>query len=90
MVALHEIVRLLNEQKIRATYGAVGAISGDVARNVGRRLGRRSMECSWVVNKKTGLPSGYLPGDLHPDLQRTLEVIDSPDELLRRLREQRR
>src|SRR5579862_7851603 len=59
---LQDIVRFLNEEKVRATYGAVAEVVGGIAQGIGARLDRlysRSPEASWVVNAETGFPTGY-------------------------------
>jgi hypothetical protein len=61
--SLLEILRFLNDQQIRATYGAVGDAVGVIARNVGARLGYRRPEASWVVSAANGWPTGYHPGN---------------------------
>jgi len=66
--SLEEILACLNATKTRATYGAVAAIVGGTARGIGQRLGLRRPEASWIVNKRTGRPSGYAPTEIHPDL----------------------
>ena len=84
---LDEIVQYLNEEQIRATYGAVAGIVGGIAQGIGARLGgaRRRPEVSWVVNASSGLPTGYEAIQMHPALQRRSEVIRSADELRRRM-----
>lgn len=66
--SLEEVLACLNATKTRATYGAVAAIVGGLARGIGQRLGFRRPEASWVVSSDTGLPSGYEPDQIHPDL----------------------
>lgn len=36
---------------------------------------------SWVVSKKTYLPTGYAAGDFHPKLNSNRYVIETADEL---------
>jgi len=67
-MTIDQILTALNKRRVRATYGAVGQVLGISARNVGNRLGQRRPEASWVVNAKTGKPSGYLPNECHKDL----------------------
>ncbi len=65
---VQQILDCLNRAKTRATYGAVADLIGGLPRSVGQRLGARRPEASWVVSGASGLPSGYAPEELHPDL----------------------
>ena len=78
---IEDILDCLNKKKTRCTYGAVGGLLGVIARSVGRRLGDKRPKASWVVNKKTGLPTGYRPEEMHPDLEKKEKIITSADEL---------
>lgn len=77
---VQDILDCLNATKTRATYGAVAAIIGGPALGVGQRLGRRRPEASWVVSSTSGLPSGYAPDEMHPDLANA-SLIRTGDEL---------
>ena len=55
---LEEIVQYLNEEQIRATYGAVAGIVGGIAQGIGARLGERRRQASWVVNASSGTVRG--------------------------------
>jgi hypothetical protein len=79
------ILDALNRQKIRATYGAVGEVLGIQARAVRQVLGARRAEASWVVNADTGLPTGYEPHQMHPDLMSNAAVIRTGERLRRLL-----
>lgn len=76
----------LDRARIRCTYGAFAGVLGVPARSVGRRLGTRRPYASWIVNKRTGEPTGYAEHEKHPELRRTSHVIETEDELRRRLR----
>ena len=76
----------LNRDRIRCTYGAFAGVLGVPARSVGRHLGARRPYASWVVNRRTGEPTGYAGHEKHPALRRTRHVIETEDELRRRLR----
>ena len=76
----------LNRDRIRCTYGAFAGVLGVPVRSVGRRLGARRPYASWVVNRRTGEPTGYAGHEKHPALRRTRHVIETEDELRRRLR----
>ena len=56
---LDEILRFLNANQIRATYGAVGEVVGVIPRALGVALGHRCPEASWVVNAANGVPTGH-------------------------------
>jgi hypothetical protein len=74
---LSEVLRFLNHEKIRATYGAVAEVLNVIPRSIGTRLGHRRPEASWVVSAKDGLPTDYHRSEMHPQLFRTPEVIDT-------------
>ena len=82
-MTLDRILDCLERRRIRATYGAVGAVIGKPARSVGAALGGRTRRASWVVNAQDGEPTGYRPHQKHPDLHRTPHVIRTGDELRR-------
>ncbi len=82
---LAEIITFLNENRVRATYGAVAEILGVVPRSMGARLGPRHAEASWIVSAETGLPTGYSPTEIHPDLRSNSPLIRSGDDLRERM-----
>jgi hypothetical protein len=84
-VTLDEILRFLNAEHTRATYGAVGQAIGMVPRAVGAALGHRRPEASWVVNAANGLPTDYAPGEVDPALFTHPHVITTGRELLLRM-----
>lgn len=69
------IIKYLNEKKVRCTYGAIAGVLGIQTRNVSRYLGKRRPEVSWVVNSRTGEPTGYTPEETHPELYSNSAVI---------------
>src|SRR5581483_10827119 len=81
-LSLADVLAFLNAEKVRATYGAVGAAVGLNARSIGAYLDERRIEASWVVNADTGLPTGYAADQIHPDLLSNPHVIASGTELL--------
>lgn len=85
------VIDTLNTLEIRATYGAVAHVIGDVEpRSVGavlQQVGGRGQRNSWVVNGDNGLPTGYSGDQLHPRLTQSAHVIDSEDELRARIAE---
>ena len=82
---LAEIILFLNENKVRATYGAVAEILGVVPRSMGARLGPRHPEASWIVNADTGLPTGYSPTEIHPEVLTSTQLIRSAAALRERM-----
>lgn len=83
--SVDEILRMLNDTRTRATYGAVAAVLGAPARSMGAMLGHRRPEASWVVNADTGLPTDYDQATWHPELLASSAVIRSGHELTLRL-----
>ena len=79
-MTLDEIVDLLDQHGQRATYGAVARLLGQSPRSLlkGRDRGRRF---SWIVNRDTGLPTGYADDQIDPRLRDSGPVIDSDDQL---------
>ena len=77
---MEEILDVLDCNRQRATYGAVAAVLGTAPRTLmkGRVRDRRH---SWVVSRKSGQPTGYEPGEAHPDLCTSDRVIETRDEL---------
>lgn len=73
----------LSKRKMRATYGAVGCILEVLPQDVGKYLGCRRPKASWVVNKKTRMPTGYEKHEIDPDLCCNPRVIEACDELRR-------
>jgi hypothetical protein len=84
-VDLPEILRFLNEEQVRVTYGAVGEVLGVIPRAMGARLGPHTRERSWIVSADTGLSTGYRQDDMHPSLFRASEIISSGTELVMRM-----
>jgi hypothetical protein len=82
---LAEIITFLNENRLRATYGAVAEILGVVPRSMGARLGPRHIEASWIVSAETGFPTGYSPTEIHPDLRTSSPLIRTGDDLRDRM-----
>ena len=66
--SLSEILQFLNDQQIRATYGAVADVLGVIPRSLGALLGPHTPEASWIVNAATGLPTDYSQNETHPSL----------------------
>ena len=87
-ITAKEILDYLNEVEIRCTYGAFGELAGTHAGSVARKhLGERRPEASWVVKGEKGRPTGYLPGELHPNLFKNEVIIRTGEELNRKINE---
>ena len=78
---IERILAALNDQKVRATYSAVGDLLGVHPKLVSQQLGNRRPEASWVVSKSTGMPTGYLDANCHKELQTNPRIIGTADEL---------
>ena len=89
-VSLEEVLRFLNEENVRATYGAVAEVLGVVPRSMGARLGSRRPEASWIVSAENHLPTDYSPDEWHPALLSRSEVITSGTALVLRMTNRRR
>lgn len=89
-ITIEEVLDCLNHYRLRATYEAVGDkdVVGCGTRHVGRLLKEARPLTSWIVVKsgpRKGLPSEEPFHDnpllLHPDLDRSPHIIESPAEL---------
>lgn len=80
-VVLNKIVQVLNKYKIRATYSAVAHAIGCTSLAVGVQLGERDPSKSWIVDSRTGLPTGYSPSQCHPELRSKITIIRTGDKL---------
>ena len=87
-MTLDEIVDQLDQQGQRATYGAVARLLGHSPRSLlkGRERGRRF---SWIVNRETGLPTGYSDDQIDPRVKDSGAIISDYTELDRWLASQR-
>lgn len=81
-LSLDEIVDLLDQRGQRATYGAVARLVGHSPRSLlkGRDRARRY---SWIVNRESGLPTGYTDDQIDPRLRDSGPVISDDAELRR-------
>ncbi len=78
--AIDSIIDHLDRFHQRATYGAVAALLNRSPRNL---MGNRSRgpRDSWIVGHSAGMPSGYEPDQLHPELKSRARVISTREEL---------
>ena len=86
-MSIEEVIDCLNKERIRATYGAVGAVLGcsphpgvqarlqDWNQKRGLPPEFRHPETSWVVNGTTEKPTGYTAGEEHSELYLKKEII---------------
>ena len=88
--SLIKFVEFLDRNKIRATYGAIADAAGVPRRSVGKLLGDRCPLASWIVNANSGDPTGYSQIEKHPDLHTHKEIITSGDDLVPRMRREKR
>jgi len=81
-MTLDEIVDQLDHHGQRATYGAVARLLGHSPRSLlkGRERDRRF---SWIVNRETGLPTGYREDQIDPRVRGSGTVIADFSELER-------
>ena len=81
-LSLDQIIDLLDQRGQRATYGAVARLVGHTPRSLlkGRDRGRRY---SWIVNRESGLPTGYTDEQIDPRLRESGPVISDDAELRR-------
>ena len=77
---LDQILDALHLARQRATYGAVAGTLGAAPRTL-MKSRERDQRHSWVVSRKTGLPTGYEPEQQHPELLLNDRVIESRDEM---------
>jgi len=82
---VERVLEALQREKTRCTYGALADYIGANPRDVSTYLTPRRPEASWVVNKKTGMPTGYEPFQIHPDLETHEKVIEQGADLKRLL-----
>ena len=81
-LSLDQIIDLLHQHGQRATYGAVARLVGHSPRSLLK--GRdRAQRCSWIVNRETGLPTGYPDDLIDPRLRDSGPVIATDAELSR-------
>jgi hypothetical protein len=83
--SLDEILVFLNDEQVRATYGAVAELLGVNPRSIRILLGPRRPEASWIVAAENGLPADYDQAEWHPALLSRGEIITSGRALLLRM-----
>lgn len=79
--SIDSIIDQLDRFRQRATYGAVAAVLNRPPRNL--MSGRaRSQRESWIVSRNDGMPTGYQPEQVHPDIKSRDQILRSADELV--------
>jgi hypothetical protein len=81
--ALENTVEKLHGHGQAATYGAVAGVVGGYHRTVMQGL-HHAHRYSWVVNKRTRVPTGYEPHEIDPRLSQSITergVIETPEDL---------
>ncbi len=64
----------------RATYGAVASVVNASPRSLmSDRV--RDPGSSWIVSRKDGQPTGYEPGQKHPQLELRDQILRTAEEL---------
>ncbi len=87
---MHDVLCALDRLRQRATYGAVaGHLGRGNYRNVMQGHALSTLH-SWVVSKKTRLPTGYAPSERHPRLESNREVFTTSPALTRAISATRR
>jgi hypothetical protein len=81
-MTLDQIIDALDRTHQRATYGAVASLLGEAPRTL-MKGHERDLRHSWIVNAKTGEPTGYEPDLLHTDLREHDEVLETKEALVR-------
>lgn len=78
--SIDSIVDQLDRFRQRATYGAVAGVLKLSPRNL--MSGRsRSQRDSWIVSRDAGMPTGYEPDQVHPEIKSREQILRSPEEL---------
>lgn len=77
---LETILHVLGKYDQRATYEAVAKLLGKSPQSLMQRRPHCPRD-SWIVLKKTGLPSGYSKEDMHPLLTSRSRILKTPKKL---------
>jgi hypothetical protein len=78
--SIDTITEQLDRFRQRATYGAVASVLNRSPRNLmsGRTRSRRD---SWIVSNKDGMPTGYEPDQVHPEIKSRDQILRSAGDL---------
>ena len=77
---IDSIVDQLDRFRQRATYGAVAALVNRSPRNLMDKRSR-SQRDSWVVSRQSGMPTGYEPEQLHPEITSRETILSTREAL---------
>lgn len=77
---IDSIVDQLDRFRQRATYGAVAALVNRSPRNLMDNRSR-SQRDSWVVSRQSGMPTGYEPEQLHPEITSRETILSTREAL---------
>ena len=77
---IDSIVDQLDRFRQRATYGAVAALVNRSPRNLMDKRSR-SQRDSWVVSRQNGMPTGYEPEQLHPEITSRETILSTREAL---------
>ncbi len=78
--SIDSIIDQLDRFRQRATYGAVAAVLNRAPRNL--MSGRaRSQRESWIVSRNDGMPTGYQPEQVHPEIKSRDQILKTAEEL---------
>lgn len=78
---IDEVLHVLNKAEFRCTYNALAEYCGADLRSIINCLGDRRPMASWIVNRNSMKPTGYLPRQEHENLYKKSTVILSCKEL---------
>jgi hypothetical protein len=78
--SIDSIVDQLDRFRQRATYGAVAGVLKLSPRNLmsGRSRNQRD---SWIVSRNDGMPTGYEPEQVHPEIKSREQILMSAEDL---------
>lgn len=84
---IENVVRQLHKHGRRASYGSLTTVLGmqkGAYQAIGNLMAKRPRNHlnSWVVAKRTGLPSGYDPNEIDPRLPKSGPIIITPADLI--------
>jgi hypothetical protein len=74
------IVDQLDHFRQRATYGAVASVVNRSPRNLMDKRSRGPRD-SWVVSRKDGMPTGYAPEQVHPEIKSRETILATGSQL---------
>lgn len=77
---IDSIVDQLDRFHQRATYGAVASVVNRSPRNLMDKRSRGPRD-SWVVSRQSGMPTGYEPEQMHPEIQARETILSTREAL---------